>query len=146
MSTFKVRIAEKSEIDWINKCYDEVGFVHSIFENEIIVVAEYNNQKAGIGRLVKVDSSSLELGGIYTLDAFRGKGIARKVIEFLLRQAGTSKNIYCIPFEHLANFYQEFGFKPCSPNVAIPKELQKKYEWCKTTYQCPTLLLKLINK
>lgn len=136
-----VRVAKKSEIGWINKCYDEVEFVHSTFDNEIIAVAEFNNQNAGIGRLVRVNSATLELGGMYVFDAFRGKGIARKIVEFLLQHVQPSQIVYCIPFEHLVPFYKQFGFAVCSNTKNVPQELLEKHQWCKEKYTQPTSLL-----
>jgi len=54
----KIKKAEISELAWINKCYDEVGFIHSSFETEIIAIATMNEQPAGLGRLVLVDIHS----------------------------------------------------------------------------------------
>jgi GNAT superfamily N-acetyltransferase len=139
----RVRTAEKSEIEWINKCYDEVEFVHSNFNKEIIAIAEFNNQKAGIGRLVRVNSDSLELGGMYVFEVFRGKGIARKIVEFLLQNVQPAQIVYCIPFEHLVPFYKQFGFAPCSHPEKAPQELLEKYLWCREKYSQPTALLVL---
>ncbi len=38
----QIRKALKIEIEWINEKYDEVQFIHSNFENEIIAIAEIN--------------------------------------------------------------------------------------------------------
>lgn len=73
----EVRAAKVAEIEWINQCYDEVEFVHSIFEKEIIAIAEIDDQKAGVGRLVNVKQGNLELGGMYVFESFRGKGAER---------------------------------------------------------------------
>ncbi len=70
----KIRAAERQEVEWINNCYDQVEFIHSHFENEIIAIAEFNGEKAGLGRLVKVDENNLELGGMYVFESFREKG------------------------------------------------------------------------
>ncbi len=35
-----IRFAKKSEMTSIHSCYDEVEFIHSVFENDVIVVAE----------------------------------------------------------------------------------------------------------
>lgn len=58
-----VRAAKDTEIQWINKCYDEVDFVHSNFDKEIIAIGKIEGSKAGIGRLVRIDSDHFELGG-----------------------------------------------------------------------------------
>lgn len=142
----RVRRATRSEIEWINKCYDEVEFVHSTFDKEVIAIAEVNGQKAGLGRLVKINEDNLELGGIYVFDAFRNQGIAREIVEFLLEHSLPSQTIYCIPFEHLKPFYKQCGFIPCTNFEKVPKELLEKYFWCKEKYAQPTSLLILEKK
>jgi GNAT superfamily N-acetyltransferase len=102
----EVRAAKISEIEWINQRYDEVEFVRSVFEKEIIAIAEVDGQKAGIGRLVNVNKGNLELGGMYVFESFRGKGIAGEIIEFLLSHADSKSIVYCIPFQHLVPFYE----------------------------------------
>ena len=69
-----LRAANPSEIAWINAQYDQVGFKHSNFDNEFIVIAEVSGQKAGLGRLQRIDSSVAELGGIFVNEQFRGLG------------------------------------------------------------------------
>jgi hypothetical protein len=49
-----VRTVKKAEVEWVNKCYDEVEFVHSNLDKEIIAVAELDVHRAGIGRLVTI--------------------------------------------------------------------------------------------
>lgn len=142
-NTLKLRAAEKLEIEWINKCYDEVEFVHSNFENEIIAIAELNGQKVGLGRLVTVDEKHFELGGMYVFEAFRGKGVAKEIVKFLLEHVKPFQTIYCIPFNHLLPFYEQCGFATCSNLDLVPKELLEKYRWCKEKYTHPTALLVL---
>jgi GNAT superfamily N-acetyltransferase len=137
----KLRIDEKSEIAWVNERYDEVEFVHSNFDREIIAIAEFEEQKAGVGRLVSVDEAHLELGGMYVFEPFRGKGIAKKLVLFLLQHVRPSQTVYCIPFEHLVDFYKQCGFVLCSQHEQVPKELLEKYRWCKEKYSHPTSLL-----
>lgn len=137
----QVRPAERSEIEWINHCYDEIEFVHSSFEKEIIAIAESHGQKAGLGRLVSVDPNHLELGGMYVFEAFRSQGVARKIVEFLLKYPLPHQTIYCIPFEHLVPFYGQFGFIECTNLAEVPHEISSKYLWCKEKYPTDTKLL-----
>lgn len=136
-----VRSAKQKEIEWVNTCYDEVEFVHSIFDNEIIAIAEVDGVRAGIGRLVTIDSDHLELGGMYVFQSFRNQGVARAIIEFLLENKPPGGVVYCISFEHLVPFYQGFGFAPCADFKKVPKEILDKYHWCKEKYSHPTSLL-----
>lgn len=138
-----LRVAEKSELAWVNKCYEEVHFVSSSFEKELIAIAEIEGQKVGLGRLVTWGDKLLELGGIYVFESCRGKGIAKEIVSFLLRQARGSQTIYCIPFEHLSPFYQQFGFVPCLSDPSLPAGLLEKQRWSATKYPHPTTLLVL---
>lgn len=138
-----VRVAKVTEMEWINKCYDEVDFIHSDFNKEMIAISETEGSKAGIGRLVGIDLDHFELGGIYVFESFRRHGVASAIVQFLLKSAPSNKTIYCIPFEHLVPFYKRFGFNLCMNHDLVPKELLDKYLWCKEKYSQPTALLVL---
>ncbi len=137
----QIRAAQKKDIEWINQCYTDVDFVPSIFEKEIIGIAEYEGERAGIGRLVTIDNHNAELGGMYVFESFRGKGVARELVKFLLKYAHLFQTVYCIPFEHLSSFYMEFGFAVCANLEKAPSEVVTKYQWCKSHYPQATLLL-----
>ena len=139
-----VRVAKRQEIDWINTMYNEVEFVHSTFDNEIIAIAEVDGVKGGVGRLVQVDATiNLELGGMYVFDAYRGKGIARDIVRFLLTLVKPAQTVYCIPFKHLQDFYKQCGFTDCNMNSTVPSKVADKYNWCQKKYPYPTTLLVL---
>ncbi len=140
----QIKIALPDEISWINTQYQEVNFAPSVFENEIIAIAEFNSIKAGLGRLVKIAPGVYELGGIYVLSEHRNHKIATSIIEFLLNQAGAKETIFCIPFESLSPFYQRFGFKKVTSLEIAPAVLIEKYTWCQKTYKDPVDLL-IIN-
>ena len=142
----EIRIARKSEIEWINNKYDEVAFVHSTFDKELIAIAEVNDEKIGVGRLVTIDENNLELGGMYVFEDFRGQGVAKKIVEFLLKFSKSTQKIYCIPFQHLTSFYNALGFIQCIDLDQVPKEILTKYLWCKDKYSTPTALLILKQK
>lgn len=138
-----VRTARRSEIEWINSCYDQIEFMHSDFDSEIIAIAEFDGQKAGLGRLVKMDEEQFELGGMYTFEAFRGKGAAKEIVKFLLSHVKPLQRVYCIPFEHLLPFYKQRGFKNCSDQELVHQKILDKYQWCREKYAHPTALLVL---
>lgn len=135
-----VRKAEYNELTWINSKYEEVDFVKSDYQNEFIVIAEIENQKAGLGRLVKIDNQNSELGGIYVLHEFRKMGVAESIVGYLcVNNPFKETTIWCLPFENLETFYTKFGFTSDSANP--PKEIAKKIDWCNTKYDKKVLLL-----
>ncbi|UHA71834.1 GNAT family N-acetyltransferase [Paenibacillus sp. 481] len=141
----QIRRAEQSDIPWVNEQYRQIGFVSSVWENEWIAIAEVNGVKAGIGRLVVIDAYNRELGGIYTLEAFRGQKIAHAIVSYLVEEARRypEEHIYCIPFEQLQSFYGSFGFETIADTQAVHTEVMKKHEWCLGQYNDKTLLMKL---
>lgn len=129
----KLRKAEKSEIEWVNDRYREVGFVASNFETETLVIAEYGGEKAGLGRLVKISPEHYELGGMYVLERFRGMGIAAEIVPYLLEAAPSKAHVWCLPYAHLHAFYEKFGFKAPPPGIGVPVEVSEKLKMCNLT-------------
>ncbi|MBA6315994.1 GNAT family N-acetyltransferase [Cellulophaga baltica] len=143
MKKITIKSAKKDELSWINSKYNEVNFVASTFENEYIVIASVDNEKAGIGRLVRINNGHIELGGIYVFPNFRGLGVAENIVKNLCNQNPFLPiTIWCLPFEKLSEFYAKFGFKNCS-DTKVPEKIATKLEWCnsKSKYDEKVVLL-----
>ena len=147
MSSLTSRKAEKSELFWINSKYAEVDFMPSYFETELIVIAEMDGTKCGIGRLVQISDEDLELGGIYVFPAYRNLGVAENIVKFLCNENDfKQQTIWCLPFEHLEDFYTKFGFFPSEGgSETIPQDILKKHKWCNSNYGKNVLLLTKTN-
>ena len=148
--SIKLKIAKKSDLNWVNQKYQEVDFPASNFETEFIAIAQYNNEKAGLGRVIKVDNNNAELGGMYVDTQFRGQGIASKIIKFLLKNNQNFARIYCLPFSNLENYYKKFGFKLVvnTKNLKIPLKIREKLNWCNNNpnFEQKVLLMCLKNE
>ena len=136
-----VRTLQGSELDWANAQYAEADFMQSGAE-DLILVAEVGEQKAGLGRLVTVDSNAAEMGGIYVMPEFRGENVARAIVQALIA-ASTYGVLYCIPFARLRDFYASFGFVDASAEARIPDTVAAKVAWCSERYPDPVALLML---
>ena len=134
-----IRTLSEPELAWANDRYGEIHFMPSQ-PQDFIAVAEVNNVKVGLGRLVPVDSITGELGGIYVLPAFRGRKIASAIVTYLL-QHSPYQQLFCIPFAHLEGFYQGFGFKPITPETTVPSIVTEKINWCTKEYPASVNLL-----
>lgn len=132
---YKIRLAEQSDMEWVNNSYDTINFIHSDWNNEIIGIAEVNGKKVGVGRLVKVEEKIYELGGMYVYEEYRQHKIATKIIELLLNQVTNDNIIYCLPFKPLTEFYKKFGFKEHTSINDLPKKIAHKLNWCNQTYE-----------
>ena len=131
------------EMNWVNAIYRAIHFVESNYQNEFILIAELDGEKAGLGRLVQVDNKNIELGGIYVFPDFRKSGIASKIVTSLCEQNPYSDTrIWCLPFENLGDFYLKFGFD-IHTTQPVPEKVLQKHKWCNEAgrYEEAVLLL-----
>jgi hypothetical protein len=140
--TITLHIATATDFDAINARYTDIGFVPSQ-AGELVVVAMLAGDIAGQGRVVPIDLRSGELGGIYVLQHYRGHGIAKRIVDFLIGHANLPV-LYCLPFAELEDFYCSMGFASVKQHDQIPQQVLQKHQWCNATYDKPVLLLEKI--
>lgn len=112
-----IRDLRDGERAWANAQYRAIAFAPSPPDG-VAMVAELAGARIGLGRLVVHAPGVTELGGIWTDEASRGRGVARAMVAALLTrfaEEGSRRRVWCIPFVHLAGFYQSFGFSVCAP-------------------------------
>lgn len=125
---------------WADALYREVRFL-PLADNHRAWVAEVDGAPAGIGRLVEMEEdAAAELSGIVTLPAFRGLGVAERVVEKLI-QENRQPTLYCIPLPELEGFYQRFGLEEVARNGDLPCALRTKLNMCDVTHAARVTLL-----
>lgn len=140
-TVIEIRAARTDEADWVNERYAEVQFIPSDLSKDTVLIAELDRVPAGLGRLVPVDAESCELGGMLVFDGFRGRGVARALIDALIERAN-GRTIYCIPFAKLEGLYAAAGFER---SETAPQAVQEKFAWCEKTYDQPVLLMRRLT-
>ncbi|WP_212936595.1 GNAT family N-acetyltransferase [Bacillus hominis] len=141
-----IQLATSNDLEWINIQYESIGFVQSDLTRDKVAIITYNNEYAGIGRLVQIDKDTIELGGIFILPNFRGLQLAGELVSFLVQTAKKLhiQNVYCLPFEELENFYKKYGFTEVDTTQEVVHPIiLKKYNWCLETYDKHVLLFNL---
>lgn len=139
----QLRLATPNDAQWINERYASVQFQLSELSRDLMVIAEIDGVPAGIGRLVPAGDAACELGGMHVLEAFRGRGVARAIIDELLRHAN-GREVYCIPFAELEPIYAGAGFVRMEADDQRPEYVQKKLDWCERELpDRPVILMKL---
>lgn len=134
-----IRDLRDDERAWADERYRAIRFATTP-PGSVALVAERAGVRIGLGRLMAYAGGVIELGGIWTDEAARGAGVARAMVQALLARAetpidptegsapgpagravgvptrlATLDRLWCIPFAHLAAFYQSFGFAPVAP-------------------------------
>ncbi len=145
-SCIEIRWCKEEEINWINEWYAQIDFKSSSFDTDRVAIARCDGKSAGLGRLCLIDRLNFELGGMYVDPDFRGFGIARQIVKFLIKNCPAGTNIYCLPFAHLIDFYESEGFREISAKSIsnVPKDVLEKHVWCNQTYPHEVLLLKYV--
>jgi N-acetylglutamate synthase-like GNAT family acetyltransferase len=123
-----LRTATPDDAGWIDEQYEEAGFIPSDLASDVVVIAELDGTRAGLGRLVPVGDHAFELGGMFIRDAFRGRGVARAIVDELIRRA-TGAELYCVPFADLETLYASAGFLRVDRD-RVPEKVQEKLDWC----------------
>jgi GNAT superfamily N-acetyltransferase len=109
----EIRPLRDDELGWAAERYREIRFAASPPGTRSFV-AELEGTRVGLGRLVEHGPGVLELGGIWTDEHARNRGIARAMVAALIEREPQLK-LWCIPFAHLASFYEGFGFEVARP-------------------------------
>lgn len=130
---------DAAELAWANDRYAEVDFLPSS-ATDFIAVARVDGMPAALGRVTEVAPRTGELGGLYVFPEFRGLGIAKHLIDYLVAECGL-ETLFCLPFDHLANLYASAGFSPHSGDVPVPDKVLNKHAWCNAHYSNPVLLM-----
>ncbi|MCU4422496.1 MULTISPECIES: GNAT family N-acetyltransferase [Acinetobacter] len=78
------------------------------------------------------------MGGIYILDEFRGLSLANELVGYLVETAKKKnlKEVYCLPFEELRNFYAKFDFHEFEyEDSQVNAKVLEKFKWCLGNYE-----------
>lgn len=118
-----------SELDRANAVYASLAFEPSkpadrtfgAFDGERLIA---------LGRVVPYDDGGLELGGFWTAPDERGRGLARRMVAFVLARLPTGRRVHLVSFAHLADFYRSCGFRDSEAGQAPPASIRAKISLC----------------
>ena len=110
MTNYKIRPALESESAQIKALINLVGINPTGLDwKRFIVAVNAEGQVISCGQLKPHGADILELASIGTLPEYRGQGIARAVIEELLRKSPRPLYLMCIA--HNGPMYEKFDFR-----------------------------------
>ncbi len=79
---------------------------------------------AGVARCRR-HPDGLEVDGVFTLEEFRNRGYARRMMEALVMACG-GEDMYMHSTVELVPFYRTFGFEPI-PEAELPRTIRERY-------------------
>lgn len=138
-----IRPLREDEREWANARYAAIRFMATPVHARVWVAELIEPEvprpdpRVGLGRLIEVEPGAFELGGIWTDETARNRGIARAMVHALL-DAARGAWLWCVPFAHLAPFYEEFGFVATSP--PWPAAIAAKVAECEA-HRLPTVVV-----
>ena len=123
MSEYEIRRALESESAQIKDLIHLAGINPTGLDwKRFIVAVNDGGEVVGCGQFKPHGADIQEMASIAVSLAYRGQGIARKIIEELLRK--TSRPLYLMCIAHNGPMYEKFGFKSI-PYQQMPRYFQR---------------------
>lgn len=120
MKTFSLRSARETESSAIKELIHSVGINPMDLDwKRFVVAVDAQDQIIATGQIKPHGKDILELASIAVVPEYRGQGLARAVIEYLLKDSPRPLYLTCI--SSLEPLYQRFGF------VSIPYEEMPRF-------------------
>ena len=119
---FSIRAATAADASIINSMINRAQLDTTNVHWTNFLLAEHEGEIIGMGQL-KPYPDCTELGSLVTLRAYRGKGVAAKIIAAL--EAKASFPLYLICRDIMEKYYQSFGYQTI-PWGQAPRSLQLK--------------------
>lgn len=119
MDDVKLREAVEADFPAIRVLVRQTGINPLGLDWRRFIVAESpTGEFIGCGQLKPHSDSSLELASLAVVPAWRGKGVARRIIQALMDNA--PRPLYLTCRAPLGPFYEKFGFRILQPDEMPP--------------------------
>jgi GNAT superfamily N-acetyltransferase len=124
-----IELLQGAQLSAANRAYEQLDFAPSSPDDQTFGIFA-GDAAIALGRLKHGGDGALELGGFWVKPELRGQGLARRMVEHVLAQVPEGRSVYCIPFIHLAPFYQSFGMHPVEVTPETPGTIRAKLRFC----------------
>jgi len=124
MTNFTLRPARESESTVIKDLIHLTGInpMGLDWKRFVVAAAGAQDQVMGIGQLKPHGTEILELASIAVFPEYRGTGVARAIIEYLLKDS--PRPLYLMCESSLGALYERFGFRSVS-YAEMPRYFQR---------------------
>ena len=123
MTTYTLRPAHETESRALKDLIHYVGINPMGLDwKRFVVAVDSQDQIIGIGQLKPHGKEILELASIAVYPEFQGQGIARAIIEYLLKES--PRPLYLMCESKNGGLYEKFGFREI-PYGEMPRYFQR---------------------
>jgi GNAT superfamily N-acetyltransferase len=118
-----VRVAREDERNRVNAAYRDWGYCGRAEREDTVILAELEGEMIGLVRQ-NLEGGVVMLRGMCVAPNMQRQGVGTAMLGEFVKHLG-ERDCYCIPYEHLVNFYGRYGFEVLSPENA-PAFLAKR--------------------
>jgi N-acetylglutamate synthase-like GNAT family acetyltransferase len=119
MIDYSLRPARTEDFSTIRKIIHQVGInPMGLHWERFILAVDAGGQIIGCGQIKIHGDGSRELASIAVIEAWRGKGVASKIIRHLMERE--SGRLFLTCRSGLGSFYERFEFRVATPEVLPP--------------------------
>jgi GNAT superfamily N-acetyltransferase len=131
MTSLDFELLSDKALESANAVYAAIAFQASDPERDLTYgLAGSQGELVALGRIQRHADGALEVGGFWVRDDQRGRGIARRLVAHVLAALPRGTVAWCVPFEHLADFYASFGMERVEDLTQAPASLRDKLDFC----------------
>jgi predicted N-acetyltransferase YhbS len=112
-----------AELAEVGEFYSRVGYGGGVAEADTTLAAKVDGCLTGVVRLCD-EAGLIVLRGMHVDPGFQGQGIGRSLLAHCLPHLDRGE-AYCLPYDHLVEFYGQGGFVVAQPE-AIPRFLAQR--------------------
>ena len=99
----------------IGAFYETVGYGGGVSRDDVTLAARLDGRLVGAVRLC-AEGGVFVLRGMQVAPAFQGRGIGRVLLDYCVPYLDKGPS-YCVPYEHLTDFYGRVGFVVAPPEL-----------------------------
>ena len=99
------------------------------------VVADDDGQIVGCGSLTRLNDDLLEIRSLGLLNKYRGQGLGRQIVDFLLERAKAMNVPKVMALTYQVPFFEKMGFT-IVPKEIFPEKVWKDCIFCKKQHCC----------
>ena len=115
MGPFEISAVHVAGLAEVSEFYDTVGYGGGVDKSDTTLVARSSGRMLGAVRLCN-EGDVIVLRGMQVAPVFQGNGVGRALLNHCVSYLDNN-TAYCVPYEHLTNFYGQIGFVVTPPGL-----------------------------